>query len=322
MKYVFFGPQFEPEYNMTKSLFELKDIDKLDFSISLTPYILKKVCGNFKFIDYWISNYINSVVKKFNININDEIVFVYTEPWYILLTKLNYVTSLRSKYTKSFHVCMLSDSVVASQLNIDELKKVFDKVYIYDLNESARFNIDYIMPVYSKNFNIPKYDDEVFDVSFVGAAKNRLSNIIELYDKLTDIGFSCRFYIVCNEKKEKVHRDGILYSKRYLKEKEYFYSYVAPARCMLEIANPESTALTARVREAIMYDKKIITNNPYLKYNKYYDKNMMYIYDKDLDFGINKSFVMEKRHSYCYDGDFEPINMINKINSDYEKAKV
>lgn len=322
MKYIFFGPQFEPSYNMIKSLFDLEDIDKLVFFHSLAPYFLKKLYEKFEFTSNWISKYIDYVIKKSNISTNDEVIFIYMEPWYILLPKLNYVYSLRLKYTKSFHVCMLSDSVVAKQLNMNELRKEFDKVYIYDFNESARFNIDYIMPVYSKNFKTPTLDEEYFDVSFVGAARNRLSNIIELYDKLTEIGLSCRFYIVCNEKKEKVRRDGILYSKQYLKEKEYFYSYVAPARCMLEIANPESTALTARVREAIMYDKKIITNNPYLKYNKYYDKNMMYIYDRDLDFGINKSFVMEKRHSYCYDGEFEPINMINKINSDYEKAKV
>ncbi len=316
MKFVFFGPQNgQPNYNMVRTLFDMPSVCKIGCKHVLTPYLLKKLSYRTKLFNAAIFKYLNRKLKKEDIGRNDEIIFVYYEPWYILLMQIGYLSYLKRKYIKSSHVCMLSDCIVAKGLQMDSLKNNYDKVYLYDLDESRKLGVDYLRPAYSKNYETPKIEDEMFDVSFVGHAKNRLKDILKIYDTLTELGLSCRFYIVNVKKSDRINRPGIIYANRYLKEKEYFESYIKPARCMLEIANPETSALTARVREAIMYDKKLISNNPDVENSKYYNHSMIYIIGQDKDF--DAFFIKADKVSYNYEGDFEPIHMLTRLKEDY-----
>lgn len=315
MKYIFWGPEFKPSYAMFKQIFDRDDVKYIRYKVP--SYVLVKIYKIFKILRPLIRRYIlgHSILQEC---LNDEeIVFVYYNPWGEFLAESENLKILKKRYRNSLHVVLLFDVRVARGMDIRCLKNNYDRVYIYDQEEAGSLGISYFPPVYSKNFMVPPEETEEFDVSFVGHAKERMKDVIEVFDKLTAAGLKCKFYIVGAEPSMREYRDGIVYGKRYLKEKEYFQQYIIPSKCLLEIRNADIDALTARVREAVMYDKKILSNNGYLKKYKYYCENMMQVY-KNVD-DIDIDFFKKKKVSYHYEGDFSPVLFLEELKCVYEK---
>ncbi len=281
MKYIFYGPQFKPAYAMFKEIFERSDVKYVSFSFS--SYSLIRKYYAYKILRPLIIYYIS----RLKIDKNEPLAFVYYEPWDSFMAKSGCLSLFRKKYKNSIHVALLYDVILAKKIDMECLKNMYDEVYIYDKEAAKEFGITFFPPCYSKNFETPSEESEIYDVSFVGHAKNRLPEIIKVYEKLTAIGLKCKFYIVGAEESTQKYKEGIVYESKYLSEEAYFHSYIEPSKCLLEIANKGTDALTARVREAVMYDKKIISNNQNLKKYKYYNEDMMQVYENIEDINVN-----------------------------------
>lgn len=313
MRFLFWGVEFKPLYVMFQEIWNRRDVEYVYLPIS--PYIVVKMYDRFRMSRPLIRKYILKCVKEFMIGNDDSAVFVYFNPWGEFLDKSGLLSLLKEKYKHVLHVVLLYDVIVARKLNVERLKCVYDQVYIYDKGEADSYGISFFPPSYSKNFGIPSEDAEIYDVSFVGQSRDRMQEIIKVYKKLTKAGLRCRFYIVGVDYEVRKYAEGITYGKKYLDENEYFHSYIAPAKCLLEIGNAGSNALTARVREAVMYDKKILSNNKALKDYKYYREDMMQIYENvdEIDFG----FFDKKKHSYHYEGDFSPVLLLEELKKQW-----
>ena len=84
------------------------------------------------------------------------------------------------------------------------------------------------------------------------------------------------------------------------------------ARCILEINQENADGYTSRFLEAIMFNKRIITDNESVKLSEFYsDKNIQIITDYT---DVNASFILNpEKIDYNYNGQFSPVNLLKRI---------
>lgn len=128
------------------------------------------------------------------------------------------------------------------------------------------------------------------DLLFIGTDKGRKGFLIELKQKLSTQNIKCDFRIVDNFKS--------LYKKEYSREVSYtkLCSLVKNSNTLLDIVQAKQFGLTIRFMEALLFEKKIVTTNQSIIWNKDFKNNPnIYILSKDnineLNAFINKEFV-------------------------------
>ena len=126
------------------------------------------------------------------------------------------------------------------------------------------------------------------DVYFVGKAKDRLKSIMDAYYKLKDSGLTCEFYLTEVPKEEKqLNLPGVHYCEgvSYIDN----LKHINNTRCLLEIMQGGGHGYTLRYAEALMYDKKLLTNNPEIKDAPFYDSRCISVFTNAES--IDSSFV-------------------------------
>lgn len=245
---------------------------------------------------------------------NSRCIFLYFGQTDEMVAKTGLIDRLRKKYPNSYHVDYFLDVAIAKRLDYEYMKKKYNKIYIMDKDEAVEMGIYYFPDIYSKNEPDIDESEEIYDVSFIGQAKGRYEQLMSVYDYLESNGLKCHFYICGVEKNDRRPRKGIVYADEFLYGDEYF-DYVKTAKCLLEAMLPDTTALTSRVREAIAYDKKIISVNSKIKELEYYNDDMMFVYSKPEDIDID--FFKRPKRKYNYGGEWSPIHFFEQLERDY-----
>jgi len=110
------------------------------------------------------------------------------------------------------------------------------------------------------------------DFSFVGRDKGREEYLKSLKSSFEDNDLTMKINIRKNNK-----RDSICY--------EEYLTQICQARCVVDIAQKQQVGLSLRPLEAMMYKRKLITNNINVKKYSFYHPNNVYvvgdIYDVD-----------------------------------------
>lgn len=236
---------------------------------------------------------------------------------------MDYLAYLKKKYPKCKLVKLHRDLVKISHMNPEyseeNMNRVFDLRMSYDPGESAELGFPHFDEIESK-IEIPidsKYP--LSDVFFAGKAKNRLPKILTAYEILSSAGLKCDFYITGVPKEEQVQRDGITYANGFMPYIEMLYRSVN-TRCMLDINQEGAVGYTSRFLEAVIYNKRLIADNPSVLESKYYNPDYIQIVDDmkhiDPEF-VNKESVVD----YHYDGDFSPIKLIKKVDKELIKME-
>lgn len=266
----------------------------------------------------------NKVLFKNDFPIEDKLCFVFTPGWYYP----DFYKYLKKKYKHSKFVFYFSDTIesklkVIPSLNISYLKDNFDLVLSYNQQDVDKYDLEYTSIYYSKMpqswiEGLPKYDQ--VDVLFIGAARNRIKEIKSAYHKLSSAGLNCFFYVVSNSTEHDLREDGIIYRQSAMPFKEYLGRTLA-AKCILEILDTNTTGCTLRFWEAIMYDKKLITNYKYAEKNSFYNPQNIQYFSSVED--IRTSFITEKNQvQYNYKGENSPKHFLELIESHLaEKCK-
>ena len=106
-------------------------------------------------------------------------------------------------------------------------------------------------------------------------------------------------------------KKGIVYLDKDLTYKDMLF-YSVNSECILEIVQNNASGYTSRFLEAIMYDKKLITNNKAVKNDKFFNKNWISIISDPKEIDIN--FIRNKcQVNFQYSGEFSPVVLLNKI---------
>ena len=226
-----------------------RKISKLLFKIHFSEKIRRYI--NLPFKSVWNKCFYTKKNEK-------PVCFIFSSR-YAFLIYSGLIESLREHYPDSKFVCFYQDIVATHKdVRIADVKKNFDLVISYDLEDAKRFSIVYHPTVYS--FYEVEDDTSIpySDIYFVGAAKDRLGDIIEIYDKLTSVGCKCDFYITGCKEINRTYRPGINYISR-LSYKDNL-KHVKKTKAVLEILQHGAVGHSLRLWEAIFYNKYFITN--------------------------------------------------------------
>jgi len=186
---------------------------------------------------------------------------------------------LKEKFPRCKIIFHLGDLIETKKgIKIEDIKSFSDLVVTYDHNDADKYGLQYHPDPYSK---LPERmlntSEEGKQVIFFGLAKNRADDILGVYDGLKKAGVNSLFSIpdlndeYCNERPELRGAHFTPYLD-YLKR-------VNTADCLLEIIQKGSRGCTFRTWEAVVYNKKLITNNPSVKEESFYDPNYIQVID-------------------------------------------
>ena len=74
--------------------------------------------------------------------------------------------------------------------------------------------------------------------------------------------------------------------------------------------NGNQAGNTLRLKEAVCYNKCLITNNPFVKDSPYYHPDFMQIFKKVDDIDLSR---FAKEVDYKYNGEFSPCKLMERI---------
>ena len=255
--------------------------------------------------------YSGYIPKQFQ-NENNLCVVVYG--YYITPDFLRYV---RDKYPNAKIVKINRDSYdiwrrknpLFSDKDINEL---FDLQFSYDLGDSKKYNMIHFDEIESKIDITIAQDYPIHDVFFAGAAKDRLPFLIKTYDYLEQNGIKPFYYITNVNKQDQIERKGITYSSSNMRYVDMLYNTVN-SKVVLEVNQGCVDGFTSRFLEAVLYNKKLLTNNVAVMNNNYYNSNFIQVFSNPEDIDI--SFIKNQVDvDYKYKNEFSPIHLINLID--------
>lgn len=229
------------------------------------------------------------------------------------LINSNFIRYLRKTYPGSKVVLFCQDLIDKTYgADFDTIRKEMDCILSFDHADVEKYDVEYYPLVYSESEVQEDDNIEESDVYFVGAAKDRLQLIIDAYRRLKDAGLKCDFYIIGAKDEERQYTDEITYCNQMPYRENL--KHVKKAKCLLEVMQGGGRGYTLRACEAIMYGKKMITNNPEIKNAPFYSEERIFAYNqpKEIDpFFVNRQPV---EVDYRWKEHLSPLRLLQYID--------
>ena len=189
--------------------------------------------------------------------------------------------------------------------------KYFDQIYSFDKSDCDQYEFIYFPTFYSITENNNDVMEIRSDAFFVGVSKDNRHDILKkLYKKITDNNGKTDFYI--SGCKDAGHREKGIHYNQWL-DYQAVLDHVKATNCIVEIMGAGQSGLTLRAMEAIVYNKKLLTNNKSVKTLRFYESGYIKYFedidDVDVDFICNKELI-----DYQYNGEFSPIHLLERID--------
>ena len=84
------------------------------------------------------------------------------------------------------------------------------------------------------------------------------------------------------------------------------------SNCILELMNDNQAGNTLRFKEAVCYNKKLLTNNRAAFDSPYYDERYIRVFDDVSE--IDPEWIAQKcAVDYCYGGEYSPQRLLEMI---------
>lgn len=252
-------------------------------------------------------------IEKLNITQSDTLCFIMLSGGLNNdLLSLGLTEKIRQIYPLSKIVYFCSDLIEATHKPIELIKQKSDLVISFDPVDAEKYGIYYHQIPYSDiSANMQKKNNKIIsDICFIGAAKNRLEEIYKVFDFLSNNGCICDFHLIGVPKDKRIKQKGLHY--------EDYISYdrnlkiISSSNCILEIIQHNSSGNTLRTNEAVIFNKRLISNNPYLHNSPVWTPENMRIFTNlneiDIDFIKNKSDVNYSNKESLY-----PQKFLNQV---------
>lgn len=185
-----------------------------------------------------------------------------------------------------------------------------DQVYSFDKKDCQKFGAEFFdfYSMLPAKVMQKKLEDGKPKILYVGGcrSKDRLHTLHALYDRLKEQAH-CSFYLNGVDSDD-ANRDGIIYNHP-LSYSEVV-ELVQKHDVIVEIMNGNQAGNTLRLKEAVCYNKCLITNNPLVKESPYYNPDFMQIFNKVDDIDLSR-FATDV--NYKYNGEFSPCKLMERI---------
>ena len=149
--------------------------------------------------------------------------------------------------------------------------------YTFDPIDAKKFGIKFKPYFYPEEYMID-CDEKVDikqDVFFVGVDKDRLGIIKDLHKKFEQMNLTDKLMIVATPHKKYSRSDEKWLAERVPYEK--IAENIKQSRAILDIVQSGQSGITLRPMEAMFYNKKLITNNIYIKEYDFYNPRKIFI---------------------------------------------
>lgn len=223
----------------------------------------------------------------------------------------SYLENLKKKHSNIKLVMIMYDSFAdKSAARAISMIPIFDLVFSFDVDDSQKYGFEYIYSTFSYP-EFVEYDSHLKSKAFfIGNATGRLEVLQETLNYLGTTIEGTDFTIVGVPNDKKKYEDNIKYNKPICYKEQLQKSYNTD--CIVEILKEGQTGITLRTCEAVMFNKKLLTNNASLKNMPFYDERFMEIFtnieDIDLEF-LTKEICV----NYADNNFFSPLRIIDRI---------
>lgn len=185
-----------------------------------------------------------------------------------------------------------------------------DQVYSFDKKDCEEFGAEFFdfYSMLPDKVTQKKLEDDKPRILYVGGcrSKERLNTLHALYDRLKKQAH-CTFYLNGVDSVD-ANREGIIYNHP-LSYAEVI-ELVRQHDVIVEIMNGNQAGNTLRLKEAVCYNKCLLSNNPLVKESPYYDSDFMQIFKKVDDIDLSR---FAKDVDYKYNGEFSPYKLMERI---------
>lgn len=168
---------------------------------------------------------------------------------------------------------------------LDLLSKKGVKIWSFDQADCLKFGF-LLYPQFVEQIDGLKNIQIQYDFSFVGRDKGRADVLSRLQDHLKGCGYSTLFDIrdpASSDTAQSANLSYVEYLERYLS-----------ANCMVEILQEGQSGMTLRPLEALVYGRKLLTNNPdIVKEDFYHPSNIMVMDTTGVDLKKLENFMLQ-----------------------------
>lgn len=185
-----------------------------------------------------------------------------------------------------------------------------DQVYSFDKKDCEEFGVEFFdfYSMLPTMVTQKKLEDGKPRILYVGGcrSKERLNTLHALYERLNEQAH-CTFYINGVDSVDAV-QDGIIYNHplSYAEVVELVQQH----DIIVEIMNGCQAGNTLRLKEAVCYNKCLLTNNSFIKGSPYYHPDFMQIFNKVDDIDLSR---LSMNVDYEYNGEFSPRKLMDRI---------
>ena len=224
---------------------------------------------------------------------------------------------LRKTYPdcKIAFICADLVKYICKGMDYHKLRPVADVAVSFDHKDCEEYGMINYPLLYSPYDFEKNTDISESDVYFVGKAKDRLDDIISAYEKLRDAGLKCDFYITGVRKEDQKYPDEITYGSQmsYVEN----LNHIRQTKALLEIMQQGGHGYTLRTCEAIMYDKKMITNNPEIKNASFYSPERISVFEDVSE--IDADFVLREpqKVDYQFKDKLSPLKFLEFLDEKF-----
>lgn len=197
---------------------------------------------------------------------------------------LNFLTEVT---TNSANCCVMFRNVVKpSQRMMRYLMQLKVKgvlLWSFDFNDCERYGLNYY-PQFIKKYEDIHSIKPQYDFSFVGRDKNRSQWLYEFKERVEAKGLKV-YLDIRGDKKE----DSLTY-------REYLEG-MCQGRCFLDLVQDNQSGLTLRPLEALVYGRKIMTNNKNVPEEMAFNQDNIKYFDNE-NYEVGLKIFMEKPYEY------------------------
>lgn len=241
------------------------------------------------------------------------------------LTPYTYLQECK-KQKNVYFVLYYIDIVKAPQsmhANFLASKNLFDKIYTFDVRDATTYNYKWWPTPYSAVEDIQKVKP-LYDAYFCGSAKGRTAKIIDIQNLFMKYDVDVHMDIVSDEKRtfDKLNdfSNILLHEERDVVPYNKILKKTLQAKCILDIVQEGQAGLSLRPYEAVVYNRRLLTNNKSVFDFQYYDPRYMKYFETIDD--IDWKWVKEDLFvDYNYQGEFSPIRLIEDFINEISDEK-
>ncbi len=218
-------------------------------------------------------------------------------------------------YNKASALYGLNGNISIDSISEKDTMLPFDKIYTYDPEEAQSFGFEYYTAISDVSKLVGSVQESpCSDVFYCGSIKHEWKNgrfdaVDQVYQYLNANNVKCDFHLV-------ISKDLQLPEREYVGTSRLPYLDVIKrsisSKAILEIVSDGQNGVTERFYDALMYNRKFITNNSSVLHHPYYNSKYMKVFEKPSDIDI-KWLLNDETVEYNYDGKYTPKGMYKML---------